>query len=209
MRSTLFVVDGPSASGKTSLQRYVEEVFPEIETVNKYSDRSPEDKAAAGFGLTEQHPISVQEFDAKIRQPGFIWYEFAGYRYGFKFDQIEERLSASSVFIIVRDLLVIARLKDFGADRNIKVSSIYIDSSDELRRGYLEEKGYSSVEILARLSRGVSLYPRIRRHCSVYDHIIENQHDIEALYAQFDRIYLDSKTGSNSPVQRIPPKDTV
>ncbi len=188
MNGTLFVLDGASASGKSEIQQYVEREHPEIKVIRKVTDRRREDKAAAG-AYSDQEVITQKDFDRRMENADFLWYEFSGYRYGFFLSDLERLLAAPGIFVIVRDINVIARLKAFGAVRSFPVLSAYVRVSIGQRKDYLSKKGFSDEEIKSRIERDGLRYPESRLRCPLYDLVLDNEPgNIECLYQEFENV---------------------
>jgi guanylate kinase len=79
-KGLLFVVSGPSGTGKTTLCRAMTQVFPELYYSISYTTRPPRPGDENG---RDYHFVSPDEFQAMIDRKDFAeWAEIYGYKYG-------------------------------------------------------------------------------------------------------------------------------
>lgn len=183
---TIFIVDGGSATGKSAIHRHVLESHSRIAAIRKFTTRTPGDKGASGADA-DQILVSDDAFDALAHETGFLWYEFAGYRYGLHLGEI---LHASisrnqDVLVIIRDIDVIKKVKEWAVGKDVSVVAALVRSGDAARRRYLEQLNHSDNAIEMRLNRDDGLYTASRKMLQVYDEILENDADLPSLFARF------------------------
>lgn len=90
----IFVISGPSASGKTTLVKYVRKVMPEVEFSISCTTRPerPEDKNDS----SDYEFISEEKFDCRIKDGYFAeWAVVHGNRYGTPWNQIKKASSTA------------------------------------------------------------------------------------------------------------------
>ena len=79
-KGLLFVVSGPSGTGKTTLCRAMTQVFPELYYSISYTTRPPRPGDDNG---RDYHFVSADEFQEMIDRNDFAeWAEIYGYKYG-------------------------------------------------------------------------------------------------------------------------------
>lgn len=197
MPKVLVIVDGPSGAGKTALQNHVKTTYPGVEVIHKRTDR-PAEKQAAGRFEADQIPIGSKEFDRLIGNSGFLWYEFGRYRYGFDCDELTSRRFARVVWVIVRDINLIARLKGLCPLLGVQALSLYIDTPQNLRRTNIVNQATDDPSRTARpvrplgqdelkkiddrLKRDNLTYPPGRASTLLYDRVFHNRGSLDDLF---------------------------
>jgi len=183
---TIFIVDGGSATGKSAIQQHVLESHPRIAAIRKFTTRTPGDKGASEVDA-DQILVSDEEFDTLAHETGFLWYEFAGYRYGLRLGEILHASISSSrdVLVIIRDIDTIKKLKKWAVGKAVAVVATLVLSGYAARRGRLERLNHSDKTIEMRLNRDDGAYTSNRKMLQVYDEVLENDADLPSLFARF------------------------
>jgi guanylate kinase len=170
----LFVVDGAAGTGKSDLLEYIEAKYQTghlATVVKKYSTRPqrPEEKHSPADLLL----ITAPEFDELARDQRFYHYRYGEYRYGFHLDDIDAALREfRNVFIIVRDMTTIGRLREcYFSIRTIPVF-IYSDAEEIRRR--LHKENYTKRGIAFRLTRQKSAWQDYLSHSDIYEEVLLN-----------------------------------
>lgn len=103
----LFLIDGTSGIWKDAFVRYVDHVLVEATVVRKVSTRPSRPNEKPEY-IDLEH-VDDAAFD---RVPPDYGYEYGGYRYGIHRQRIDHALECySSVFLVVRNVEIIRRLK--------------------------------------------------------------------------------------------------
>lgn len=193
MTKVLFIVDGRSGSGKSSIQEYLQNTRPDVYVVPRFSTRAHEDKAAHG-DFIDKCTITEEEFDERANMPGFFWYPFGKHRYGFCLRHLMSDSAPTFAFLIVRDLNLIARLKVLGVAAAIPVIAVYLRASEKDCRWHLACSGHNDEEIARRTERDCQLYPDSRESSPTYDVVLDNSRDVVCLHESFIDLTLACAT---------------
>lgn len=188
----LFVVDGASGTGKSDLLRWVSEnnAF-DVGYIRKGTTREKRDyeRNEAAF-LLDLNFVSAEEFE----RCGFTYaYAYGGNRYGFSVADINGlALRLDNVFVIVRNLSVIRRLREDFAFMDVVSVFIYTDRDALERRLYSE--GLTAEVVTFRLERSVGALKDYYAHPDAYDETIINNssrdvfhNTVERLLAKYNR----------------------
>jgi len=133
MRNQLFVLSGPSATGKsTILSKIVEEGLCEIAT--KYSNRKK--RRTVFDDIQDVSREYIFEFCDEVN------YEMYGNLYGFNVKEIKERLKKTNLIAICSDFDSIRKMKALF-NGNISAIFIYLDGIfiENLLKAYIERRG--------------------------------------------------------------------
>lgn len=182
----IFLIDGAAGTGKSDLLEYIESKYskPKIaKIIRKFTTRElrPEEKEKK-IKLDLKF-ISYSEYLEISKNHEIFSYEYGGNHYAFYKKDIDNALSEySNIFIIVRNLPLILKLKE--EYKNVKVISVYIHSDKSTILERLEKDGYSEEAKRFRLSRQKLVWDDYLRNPDNYDEIIinnSNKNDFQRL----------------------------
>ncbi|WP_410512278.1 guanylate kinase [Paenibacillus sp. BR2-3] len=142
----IFVFYGPSASGKTEVQKHLTNAqFPRIITA---TTRAPRENEADGIHYLF---IDKQRFIELIEKKELVEYtNYNGEYYGTLRSSIEEILAGSGKANIIMDLSGVLALKKMYGDH---ITAIYIGASLESLERRLTARGSDADEIAGRLRK--------------------------------------------------------
>ncbi len=166
----LFLIDGASGTGKTDLINYISNYKINVSYVKKYSTRNVREyEKKIGEKLDLIH-ISEADF-SKMNFEYF--YNYGGKKYGFTKKQILDEFNYNEdVFIIVRDLEMIKKLKkDFNF---LNVISIFIYTDKNLIIERLKRDNHSPEDIQFRIERLEIAYNSYLNNPAYYDEVLIN-----------------------------------
>ncbi len=168
-RGTLFVLDGASASGKTTLAFALVKGDPNLVLVPRYTTRQP--RAAASDAL-EYIFVTPERFEEMAEENAFIEYrrfDF-GMSYGLAAKEIDAVLASGRSAVVIADLGRVQALKASYPD----AVTILIDVPPDLLRKRLIARGTNTPEQIAeRLSNATA----VRR--SDYDFVVPNDGSLD------------------------------
>ena len=101
-RARLFVVSGPSGSGKGTLLAKLREKRPDLGLTVSATTRSPRDGEVDGVSY---HFLSEEEFDHMIRDGEFLeWANVHGHKYGTPFSEVRPRVDSGQSVVLEIDV---------------------------------------------------------------------------------------------------------
>ena len=152
MIKNLFIIDGAAAGSKTDLIRFIKEECVRSKRailIQKYSTRNERPNEE-----TDLIHIDDTEFNEKLKQVkgDFLEYEYEKKSYGFYVSSIKEAFKESNnVFIIIRDVETVERLRVLLKEARIILVYVYTD--EKVAREILKSEGNSDDEINERIKR--------------------------------------------------------
>jgi len=187
----LFLVDGASGTGKTDLINYISNFQTSITYVQKYTTREKREyeKRRPKEKLDLIH-INKNDFDSKTFE---YKYNYAGEMYGFAKKQIDNAfLNNDNVFIIIRNVDVMIKLKeDYGY---LNVVSLYVYTDKNLIVQRLKKDTYSQKEINFRMNRLRIAHESYLKNPDLYDTVLVNSGSkadynkiIEKIYKKYQK----------------------
>ena len=167
-RGTLFVLDGASASGKTTLALALLKANPELILVPRYTTRGAR---AAESDNIEYIFVTPEQFRKMADENAFLEhrsYQF-GMSYGLPRKEVDAILDTGESAIAIADLGRARKLKAQCPD----AVTILIDVPPEILRKRLIARGTNtSAQIAERLANARTIAR------GDYDHVVENKNDL-------------------------------
>jgi guanylate kinase len=173
MRGKLFIISGPSGSGKSCL---VDDIVKESDSFVRsisVTTRPMRENEADGC---HYHFISKEEFEKLIKEDMLLeWASYAGYLYGTPRKFVEDNLKRGKNVILVIDVRGAMQVKSKVADSYL----IFITTSsiDELKRR-IKKRGTESQE---EMNKRIEIAKKELEYIKYYDCIIVNNNYNEAL----------------------------
>ncbi len=166
----LFLIDGASGTGKTDLINYLSDYNSLVSFVSKYTTRDYREYEKVNDEKLDLINLSSKAFEYKKFE---YQYTYGGFKYGFSKEQIFEKFKKSDdVFVIVRNINLIKRLKnDFGFLNVISIF-IYTDRDQIIKR--LKKDNHKPEEIRFRIERLEIAYNSYLKNPTFYDEVIIN-----------------------------------
>ena len=182
IRGHVVVVMAPMGSGKGTLVKHAHAKFPDLQQTVSCTSRTMRPGEVDG-----QHYnfVSRAEFDRKIEAGDFLeWAEFAGNKYGTPKSEILPRLAHCDVVIVEIELQGVEQLLALLPREHMTI--VYIEAGGwEVLRARAEARApMSEAELVARHERFL-----IEQQAKpIADVVIDNSHDIEQAYAEFEQV---------------------
>jgi|ERR1700688_1270658 len=169
-RGVLFVLDGPSAAGKTTLALALAKTVPNLVFVPRYTTRS---RRAAESDSEEYVFVGADEFQDMIGKDEFIEYRtyLFGMSYGIPWKRINEILDTGRNAIGIINLDRVQVLKS----RLPEAIAILLEVSPEILRRRLLMRGTNTEEQITERLESARAVDRLRPY---YDHIVKNEGDL-------------------------------
>jgi len=189
----LFLIDGASGTGKSDLIKYVSEYNSKISFIKKYTTRKLREYEHKYPDQLDLIPISIDQFrDFKFDYS----YTYGGHQYGFSKNSItEEFKNHNDIFIIIRDTLLIEKLKQDYQFINVISIFIYTDRDQIIER--LENDKHSREDIEFRISRLDIAFKSYLRNPTFYDEVIINSASYDDYQTIIDKTFRKYKTKTN------------
>jgi guanylate kinase len=170
----LFLVDGAAGTGKSDLLEYIDLKYAaggEAYVIRKYTTRPVrrEEKGQPGDLIL----TTATDFDERQKDRAFFYYRYGEHRYGFYVTDVEKAIREHLyVFIIIRDMTTIKRLREHC--RATRVIPVFIYSDETEIRKRLGAEGYSRAAVDFRLSRQRIAWDDYLAHSDIYEAVILN-----------------------------------
>jgi len=189
MAGILFIVDGPSAAGKSHLMRFAERRFQGVRSIPKLTTRPrrPGEKTEAWSDLIHLDPAAFEAARPELQ------YAAMGHRYGIRLTDVVECLAvARASMIVIRDLPTARELAARLA--TVQVVPVFVLATEEVRRQRLERNGFNGGEVRLRLETDVNPLAQYDSNDDFYRERLDNNGTVEAyellIEALFDRYLL-------------------
>jgi len=171
-RGTLFVVSGPSGSGKNSILALVRQSMPDLVYSISATTRSPRRNEVDGVHYWF---ISREEFAERLAHDGFLEHaEFCGHLYGTPRAHVEEALASGKDVIMDIETRGAQQVREAMPDA---VLIFLMPPSIEELRNRITKRGTESPEVIGeRLRKATEEIPLVFR----YDYVVLNQNLEEA-----------------------------
>jgi guanylate kinase len=146
----IFLIVGPSGTGKSTIIEGVVSRLPNIERIVTYTTRERRPGEVEGF---EYHFVSTDEFE-RLKAAGELaeWQEFYGHQYGSSRDRLECAIAEGLDLIGAYDVLGSVELTN-RYPRHVVTVFILPPSVEELRRRLIDRYGEETKEGRVRLKR--------------------------------------------------------
>ncbi len=141
MRNNLFILSGPSGSGKNTVYDGVAALIPEIAQTVSVTTRPPREGEVDGV---DYYFVSVKEFERKIRNDELVEFvKYGDHYYGTLRSEIERLKKAGKIVVLIIEVRGALNVKRVFPE----AESIFIlpPSMDVLRQR-IENRGQNSVE---------------------------------------------------------------
>lgn len=180
-KKLVFLFVGRTASGKSSLARYICETLG-MRRVKSLTTRPPRKGEITGY---EDHGfVSDEEFDEIIKEGLVAYTEINGYRYGVTFGELQQ----SDIYVIDPDGA--KYLKDH-CKNEFKFVEIYFSAPFELAKDRFVERGGTEEEFYSRYNSEDEQFTKYEE-AAEYDHLfINNMHFLKAAKSLLDLIKCD------------------
>ena len=166
----LFLIDGASGTGKTDLINYISDYKIHASYVEKYSTRNVREYEKKSRGKLDLIHISEEEFSKMDFE---YFYNYGGKKYGFTKQQILDKFHCNDdVFIIVRDIEMIKKLKVEFSFLNVVSMFIYTDRNQIIER--LNYDKHTPEDIQFRIDRLDIAYNSYLNNPAYYDEVLIN-----------------------------------
>jgi guanylate kinase len=186
----LFLIDGPSGSGKSDLMEFVHDRQQDIAFVTKYTTRKKRDYEIRQQRLLDLAFVSQDKFNELNLEYQYL---YGGYNYGFSKVELETCLeNQRNVFVIVRNAPLIRLLKQKYSFINVIAVFVYTD--EQKVRIRLEQQESSKEQINYRMDRISEAFDDYVRNSEIYDEIIINNSDRPVYHRLFQEIVSKYKT---------------
>ena len=180
----LFVLDGASAAGKTTLALALATKKKNLTFVPRYTTREPR---AGNSDAAEYVFVPQQEFTRMAESGAFIeyrCYDF-GMSYGLPWKEVTSIIDQGGHAIGIIDLDRVRELKAAFP----QAVAILIDASQEAIRQRLLNRGANSPEQIEERLENARAVHRLR---PLYDHVVENEGDLDDVLVALSDI-IDAK----------------
>lgn len=195
MSGTLIVFDGAFGFSKRHLQNYTGSHSQiNAEMMKKYTIVGHEVGLCDKISVDLDEVVDVDAWKKIKADPKSYHYELTGQEYAFHQDDLARRLDqVAQLFLVVRDLQTIRKLKEDFAGRAVSVF-IYTERS----RLESEMRGEVSGEQLAfHLKRHDEAWDDFTHHRRHYDHVLINRGEEMEIYRQLSGIIQMVRTASS------------
>lgn len=162
-KKLVFLFIGRTASGKSSLARYMCETLG-LKQVKSFTTRPPRKGEITGYG--DHYFVSDEEFDEITKEALVAYTEINGYRYGVTFGQLQQ----SDIYVIDPD--GVKYLKEHCGDE-FEFIEIYFSSPFELAKDRFIKRGGSEEEFYSRYNSEDEQFTKYEE-AAEYDHLFVN-----------------------------------
>ncbi len=192
MRSTLYLIDGASGTGKSDLLEYVRGDSINAGVLIKTTTRTLRD-----FEISNGVPLDLTfcSPDAFARSAFDYHYEHRGYQYGFNRSQLAGLLSQhSNVFAIIRNIALLRRLKD--EFREFHAVAVFVQTTVSEIVARLTRQHLTNADIRYRVETITQTLADYRHNTTAFDEVLVNDsdrdtyhHRIGTLIAKYTSMY--------------------
>lgn len=199
MPKNLFLIDGASGTGKSDLINYISDYNTDIFYIEKYTTRKIREYEKKNTQKLDLIHISNYKFD----NYNFDYvYNYGGYKYGFsKTDIINKFKKSDNVFIIVRDVNLITKLKNDFSFFNVISIFIYTDRDQIVDR--LKKELHKPEDIKFRIDRLEIAYKSYLKNPTFYDEVLINSGSVDDYQRIIDSTFNKYRILSTIELNRI------
>jgi guanylate kinase len=186
MEKILFLILGPSGSGKSEILRFITRRFPgKAAIISKLTTRHPL-RTDVSRNSTELIFLSEQDFD-KIN-PDYQ-YAYGSDRYGVTRDAIRSCLAENDMGLLVvgRAQLIRRIKKDFT---DVDVVPIYVKCDYHKRKERLEALGHDQATVARKLGRDHDPALEYHEHEALYHELLLNDSPLDVFLKRVEAIVL-------------------
>lgn len=183
IKGALFVVTGPSGTGKTTLIRETMKLIPELQFSVSATTRGPRPKEVDGI---DYHFLSPEAFDNGVQDGAFLeWAEVYGNRYGTLRRPIETALSQGQSVVLDIDYQGAAQvMRQFPEAIPVYVLPPNLDTIE----ARLRNRRSDSEEVIQK--RMAEIHIQLQ-HCARFEYLVVND-VLEIAVTQFSAIFIAS-----------------
>ena len=181
IQGALFVVTGPSGTGKTTLIRETMKRVPELQFSVSATTRAARPKETDGL---DYHFLSPEEFNAGVKAGDFLeWAEVYGNRYGTLRKPIEEALSKGASVVLDIDYQGAAQvMSEFP-----EAISIYVlPPSTDIIETRLRNRRSDSESVIQKRMDEIHIQ---LQHCTHFEYLVVND-VLDAAVTHFSAIFI-------------------
>jgi len=172
-KASLFVISGPSGSGKSSL---IADVLKDLDNFEKSVSVTTRSVRRGETDGVQYHFISKEDFEKQVGDGNFLeWAEYSGYYYGTPKKFVDGKLAAGTSVIL--EIEVKGAMQIMEAKTSAYYIFIVATTTGEVRRRLLKRGTDSHEEIEKRMV----IAEEERKYKKHYDCIIVNNNYNEAL----------------------------
>ncbi|MEC8277624.1 MAG: guanylate kinase [Myxococcota bacterium] len=181
IQGALFVVTGPSGTGKTTLIRETMQKIPELQFSVSATTRAARPKETDGV---DYHFLSIKAFNDGIQNGDFLeWAEVYGNRYGTLRKPIEEALSKGASVVLDIDYQGAAQVM---AEFPEAISIYVLPPSTEIIEARLRNRRSDSESVIQKRMKQIHIQ---LQHCAHFEYLVVND-DLDAAVSQFSSIFI-------------------
>lgn len=182
-KTNIFLVDGASGTGKTDLVEYVNSLKDTC-CLKKATTREIRNYEKENINNIDLKFYTILEFNAFNFQ---YQYSYKRNKYGICKNELDYVIKDYyNVFIIIRDIPLMRRIKNDYKEYNI--ITVYIHSDLSKIKDRLKKQNHSSEQIEYRLSRIEDTYKDYVLNSSFFDEVIINNSDINSYHDLIDNL---------------------
>jgi guanylate kinase len=184
MKQHVWVLVGPSGTGKTTIARALVAEFPRLRRAVTCTTRPPREGEREGV---DYYFVSEEQFDFLLAAGKLVEHTiYGGRRYGLPVDQFLEAELAGESMLAVLDIQGVHHLREALGRERVRAVFLRSPSEAELTRR-MRARGSEAGEIARRLSL-VPLELTDAEHC---DHVVDTDAPYEEVYGAVKRLMED------------------
>lgn len=148
LRTNVFIISGPSCSGKNTVYFKIKELFPNMKQTISVTTRAPRPGEEDGI---DYYFVSEDKFESMINDDEFIEYTtYDNHLYGTLKDEIEKAVQADEMYTLIIDVNGALKIKSLFPD----VVTIFVEppSLEEIKTRLVKRGVNTQEEIETRLS---------------------------------------------------------
>jgi len=197
----LFIIDGPSGTGKSDLLKYLTREKHEVAVLNKITTRDKRKEEEANDYILDLEFKNEEDFE-KLKKCGkkIYYYGYRDKQYGFFKSELEDRLcSYDNVVVIIRNDDLPQRLKKDFPD--VRVILVYIYTDNVQVRERLVNLGYNEEKIAYRIQSNEIALKNYYKNPRNYDKVLINDSDVVNYETQIDQLIAIYNQSNNDEIE--------